>query len=311
MRVLVTGAAGKVGKHVYAALLADPAVTAIFLTDLARGVYDTPLAGDVLSAAGYTQADLLDAGSVYSLIVSCKPDAVIHVAAIPDPSHTPPHVVFSNNVNSTFNVVEACVRLGVPRLVNMSSECVPGAFFPERVTASSGRFAYCPVDEAIPVAPQDPYGLSKLVGEQICDAAVRRSDMAIVSIRPSWCQDAHNIARNLGPLLRDASLTQPGFWSYIVISDLAAACVAAAKLGPAALPGHEVVYIAADDNIGNRDLAAAMAAAPAFRDIPVRALARKDASGINNSKAKRLLGWAPKKSWSDFLTPTGELKPTA
>ena len=43
MRVLVTGACGKVGAHVARALRADAAFAdGVYTTDLARGVYDTP-----------------------------------------------------------------------------------------------------------------------------------------------------------------------------------------------------------------------------------------------------------------------------
>ena len=310
LTVLVTGACGKVGAHVVRALAADASIGRVFTTDVARGIFDTPSAAQPASHEGYWQADLTDAGAVYALIARAKPDVVIHIAAIPDPSHTTPAAVFTNNIASTFNVVEACVRLGVPRLVNISSETVPGFFFPERVVpGASGQPLFCPVDESHPIAPQDPYALSKHFGEQLCDAAVRRSgEISIVSIRPSWCQDEANIERNLGPLIRDASLPQPGMWAYIIITDLAAAIIAAAKLPAAALAPsrHEVVYIAAEDNVGGRDLAAAVAAhAAAFGAVQMRPLARKDASGLCCDKARRLLGWAPAKTWRDFLDAKG------
>lgn len=43
-------------------------------------------------------------------------EAVVHAAAIPDPTHNPPHVVFQNNLMATFNLVEAAVALGVRRI---------------------------------------------------------------------------------------------------------------------------------------------------------------------------------------------------
>ena len=52
---------------------------------------------------------------------------VVHIAAIPDIEHNAPHTIFSNNINATFNIVEACVQLKVPRLVNISSEQVYSA----------------------------------------------------------------------------------------------------------------------------------------------------------------------------------------
>jgi nucleoside-diphosphate-sugar epimerase len=87
--------------------------------DVARGVFDTPGASDPWN---YQQADLCDAGEVFSMVARFQPDAVVHIAAIPDIEHNAPHTIFTNNISATFNVVEACVQLGVKRLVNISSE---------------------------------------------------------------------------------------------------------------------------------------------------------------------------------------------
>jgi nucleoside-diphosphate-sugar epimerase len=305
-RVLITGSQGKVGKHVVRALKAHGALT--IGLDLARGEFDT-YEPDGAWPEVYWQCDLLDAGAVYSAVASFKPDAVVHVAAIPDPTHTPPHVVFTNNIGSTFNVVEACVKLGVPRLVNISSETVPGFFFHERVVPGvSGVPLYCPVDEKHAMRPQDPYALSKLFGEQLCDAACLRSaQLTVVSVRPSWCQDEGNVERNLGPLIRDHSLYQEGMWAYVIITDLAAAiALAATKKGLPA--GHEVIYIAAEDNIGGRDLKAAVDAHWGAGVVPCRALARPDASGLDCAKAQQMLGWRAQKTWRDFLGADGKKK---
>ncbi|SEK93060.1 NAD-dependent epimerase/dehydratase family protein [Nonomuraea pusilla] len=43
--------------------------------------------------------------------------------------------------------------------------------------------------------------------------------------------------------------------------------------------------------------------------IPLRALSRPDASGISCAKAYRLLGWAPKRSWRDYLDENGHALP--
>jgi len=74
-------------------------------------------------------------------------------------------------------------------------------------------------------------------------------------------------------------------------------------------PGHEVLYIAAADNIGGRDMAAAIKAQ--YGDsMELRELARPDASGISCAKAKRLIGWEPKRSWRDYLDEQGHAKPS-
>jgi UDP-glucose 4-epimerase len=247
----------------------------------------------------YQRADLTDAGDAFAVVRGH--DAVIHAAAIPDPQHDPPHTVFANNLLATFNALEAAVRFGVPRFVHVSSETVPGFFFPERPWDPE----YAPIDEDHPIRPQDPYALSKHFGEQLMDAAVRRSDIRAISIRPSWVQWEGNYAQNLGPNLRDPDEGSASWWSYIDAYDLADALRLAAESD---LPGHEVMYIASPDNCANRPLTE-MIRRHYGDGVEVRALDREDASGTSSAKARRLLGYAPSRSWRDYLTEDGELKP--
>jgi nucleoside-diphosphate-sugar epimerase len=203
---------------------------------------------------------------------------------------------------ATFNVVEACVRLGVPRLVNLSSETVPGMSFAERAFFAP----YAPIDEELENRPQDPYALSKLFGEQLMDAAVARSDLRAISIRPTWVQWEGNYARSLGPWLRDplGGPASGSFWSYIDLYDLADALLLAAG---SSLPGHEVMYIASPDNATGLPLRELIA--HHFGDsVEVRG---EPGSGISIEKARRLLGYAPSRSWRDYLSPDGELLPAA
>lgn len=288
MRILVTGSRGKVGSAAAARLrhLGHQVVG----TDLAPPVYE----GD---AERYVRSDLTDAGACHHLVRGV--DAVVHAAALPDPLHDPPHVVFSNNLMSTFNLLEAAVRAGVPRFVHVSSETAPGFFFPERPQLPR----YVPVDEEHPLEPQDPYALAKVFGEQLCDAAVRRSDITCLSVRPSWVQWEGNYARNLGPLVRDAAAPSASLGSYIDAYDLADLLELACTEQVA---GHEVVYAANPDGAGGHDLAAKARAA--YGDaVEIRPVPRPDASGISTAKAERLLGWRARRSWRDYLDERGEL----
>lgn len=240
-------------------------------------------------------ADLTDAGEAYAVVRGA--DAVVHVAAIPEPTGNPPHVVFQTNLMATFNVLEAAVRFGVERFVYISSETVPGFFFPERDFLPD----YAPVDEEHPIHPQDPYALSKHFGEQLMDAAIRRSDIRCISIRPSWVQYEANYEVNLGPQIRDSSVLSPNLWSYIDAYDLADAIVLATESD---LPGHEVFYIASPDNVGGHDFAEILQ--KYYGDtIELRELNRIDASGISSAKAQKMLGWTPKRSWRDYLDADG------
>jgi nucleoside-diphosphate-sugar epimerase len=292
MRILVTGARGKVGAAATNALIeAGHDVTGC---DLGAPVYEGGGSG-----ARYMQADLTDAGDAFAVVRGH--DVVIHAAAIPEPTQNPPHTVFRNNLMATFNLAEASVRMGVDRIVNVSSETVPGMGFAERPFSAP----YAQIDEAMANRPQDPYALAKLFGEQLMDAAVDRSDLRAISIRPTWVQWEGNYARSLGGWLRDPLGGAPSenFWSYIDAYDLADALRAAAE---SSLPGHEVIYIASPDNAAGRPLAE-LIAHHYGEAVEVRPLPREDAGGISIEKARRLLGYAPQRSWRDYLTPTGEL----
>jgi UDP-glucose 4-epimerase len=293
MRILVTGGHGKVGRATVDALLA--AGHDVTASDLGAPVFERNEPG----RAAYFQADLTDAGHAFAAVR--RHDAVIHAAAIPAPGQHPPHVVFHNNLMSTYNAIEAAVRWGVPRFVHVSSETAPGWFFAERTFLPD----YLPVDEEHPLRPQDPYALSKVFGEQLMDAAVRRSDIRCISIRPSWVQWEGNIERNLGPLVRgDDDAPNAGFWAYTDVYDLAEALRLAAESD---LPGHEVFYIAQADNSTGLPLADMVRRhhgdKVALRDVP-----RRDASGISCAKAERLLGWRATRSWRDYLDEKGRLR---
>ena len=292
MRVLVTGARGKVGAAAVAVLVdAGHDVTA---TDVGRPVFESRDDG-----VAYTQADLTDAGDAFAVVRGTE--AVVHAAAIPDPTSNPPHRVFQNNLMALFNTLEAAVRFGVPRFVNLSSETVPGFFFPERPWLPE----YLPVDEQHPVRPQDPYATAKHFGEQLMDGAARRSDISGVSLRPSWVQWEGNYEGNIGPWLREPGLSE-GFWAYIDVYDLVDAIRLAVE---APTPGHEVVYIATPDVASHEPLE--VLARRFHGDAAPELRPSEEPGAISIAKARRLLGYDPRRTWRDYLDDSGSLLPAA
>jgi nucleoside-diphosphate-sugar epimerase len=247
----------------------------------------------------YWQADLTDAGSAYAVVQGCE--VVIHTAAIPQPIHNPPHIVFGNNVMSTFNVLEAAITAGVRRFVNFSSETAPGFVF----AYSPFRPEYLPIDEEHPIRPQDPYATAKWFGELLCERAVERCPIRCTSIRPCWVQDEASYERNLGPIVRDPSVLVGNYCSYVDVHDLCDAVVLAVETD---LPGHEVFYIASPDTIGGHPLVETVTTYYGAEGIEFRPVARADASAISTAKAERLLGWRPTRSWRDYLDDEGRAR---
>jgi nucleoside-diphosphate-sugar epimerase len=291
VKVLVTGAHGKVGRTLVPTLAA--AGHDVRASDLTRPRWDRVDPGE---PEDYWQVDLTDAGAVYALVAGC--DVVVHTAAIPQPGKNAPHVVFGNNLMSTFNVLEASIAHGVKRFVNFSSETAPGFIFAYRPFKPD----YLPVDEEHPIRPQDPYATAKWFGELLCDRAVERADIRCTSIRPCWVQDEGSYERNLGPIVRDPAVLIGNYCSYVDVHDL---CDAVVRVLETDLPGHEVFYVASPDTIGGHPLERTVREHYDGDGIEFRPVEREDASAISSAKAMRLLGWTPTRSWRDYLDDEG------
>ncbi|MEJ2864361.1 NAD-dependent epimerase/dehydratase family protein [Actinomycetospora flava] len=281
----MTGALGKVGRAtVDAAQQAGHAVTASDQAPPAYGPTDP-------SAPPYIRADLTDHGQTVDLLARVRPDAVVHTAGIPEPFQDTEVAVFDTNVPALFHVIEAVRTVGVPRLVAMSSETAPGYMTGDPVLLPD----YLPVDEDHPLRPREAYALSKVLGEQMVDALVRRQDSAVpvtaVSIRPSLVTTG-DMYSGFIKQTREAELA-PSFnqWTFVDADDLGDLALRAAT---ADTPGHEVVYAAQPDNLRGELLADLVARAYGNAAPPVGDLERPDAGAISIAKARRLFGWQPR-----------------
>ncbi|MCX5696460.1 MAG: SDR family oxidoreductase, partial [Candidatus Omnitrophica bacterium] len=86
-------------------------------------------------------------------------------------SWTEPHIVYTNNVLSTLNILELCRLKKINKLVYMSSYIY-------------GRPEYLPIDEAHPVSPNNPYAWSKLAGENLCRGYAMNFGLQCIILRP-------------------------------------------------------------------------------------------------------------------------------
>lgn len=279
MRVIVTGSSGFLGRHVAAHL--------VRCGHEVRGVdVNPPPAGFQLW--GHVSADLTDLAAALELVRDA--DAVVHIAAIPRPTGRTAGDVFHTNVGSAFNVVEATRLARIPRLVYASSFSVLG--YPFGVPFVPPRSL--PVDELHPIHAQDPYGLSKWLGEEIVEAAVRQGGLSAVSLRMPWVQSPETFAGQIGPRRETAEAVRD-LWSYIDVRDAADGFRLALDWQG---EGHLRAYLSAADTYLEEETASALARA--LPDVPVLQPLDAFTGLISTRLAEEKLGFRPRHSWRDY-----------
>jgi nucleoside-diphosphate-sugar epimerase len=165
--VLVTGAEGLVGSHVVARLLrAGHEVSTLSLPD--ASAHD-----DVRVVRG----DATDPDAVSRAVEGC--DAVVHLAAYPNPWDHPAAETFGNNTLATFTVAWTAAELGVRRFALAGSVNATGLLMNPKHPAPE-RF---PIDEDTRPRIADPYSLSKRVDEETLRAVCERFDASGVVFR--------------------------------------------------------------------------------------------------------------------------------
>ncbi|SDL93522.1 Nucleoside-diphosphate-sugar epimerase [Halogranum gelatinilyticum] len=285
--VLVTGGLGRSGRWLVDRLADDYEVVC---ADLDHPGFEV----DARDNVDFRALDLTERGSVFDLVTDLDPDAVVHWGAIPSPERHPGGDVFENNTLSTYNVLVAAGRADA-RVVWASSESSYGfPFSQEKVLPDE-----LPITEAHAQRPEDPYGVSKVVGEEIAKMVVRRYDVSVTSIRPSWIQYPGEYNCRTLPSVDwdDPSDLEAGagnFWCYVDIRDVAGLVAAALDT---AHPGHEAFHAAAADNYLDRPTTEAVEAF--FDRVPEDCDLDGDQSALSTAKATRLLGWEPEHSWRE------------
>jgi UDP-glucose 4-epimerase len=247
MRVLVTGGAGYIGSHTCLELLRSG--HEVYVVDnLYNSSKEALKRVQRLSnrSLGFSQCDVRDAEVLGEIFDQFKPDTVIHFAGLKAVSESvaEPARYYDVNVGGTATLLGAMERAGCANIVFSSSATV------------YGEPQYLPCDENHPLSPINPYGRTKLMGENLLQdwssAKQGRHAVALRYFNPVGAdasgiigEDPNDIPNNLMPFISQVAVGRrecfqvfgddyetidgTGVRDYIHVVDLAQAHVAAVE----------------------------------------------------------------------------------
>ena len=278
--VVVTGGAGKLGRACVDELVG-------------RGwdviVFDRA-APPSQSGVVFVPIDLTDYGQVLDAMLGVeerysRPEALVHLAAVPAPGIAPDHQTFVNNISCTWNVISAARRAGVTNIVWASSETVLGLPFDTPPP-------YIPVDEDYAPRPESTYSLVKTLEEamavQLCHW---NPELKMIGLRFSNVMEPGDYAR-FPSFEDDPSSRKWNLWGYIDARDGAQAVRLALE---SELTGTEVFIIANADTVMSRPNADLVK--EFYPNVEVRGDLGEHDTLLSIDKARRLLGYEPAHGW--------------
>lgn len=294
-RVLVTGAAGLLGK-----------VVATQLLESGHDVIGFDLAPKPETfTAEYIQGDLTDSKALEVATSGCS--CVVHCGGISGPGFVfdppvPAGKVASTNILGTLNVLEACRHSGVKRAVFASSLTV---YWPGRDVVHTTES----LSEDAKTDSGETYSASKIAGEQLCRSYSAHGYLETVSLRISWVYGPGRMTGcPIKELLLGGNSTTPLHHcrDFVFVDDAARALVLAAvrhepfygtvlNISGAFLP-HAAIEGAVKRACGKDVPRDASAGPPVDPLIPP----------LDISKAKTELGWEPQVPISEGIWRTAK-----
>lgn len=305
---LVTGAAGFIGSHLVEALARSGADVRAFVRYNSRNDYGwlEELDATTLDNVEIFRGDLANPEAADGAVKGC--DSVFHLGAlIPIPySYLHPREFVDANVTGTLNVLEACRRRDVRRLVHTSSSEVYG-------TAQS-----VPIDENHPLRAQSPYAATKIGADQLALSFKDSFDTPVVIARPFNTYGPRQSARAVIATLITQAMTRDAVElgsthptrDFLYVGDTVRGMIRCAEAE--GIEG-EVINLGTGVEVSVGEVASLIFRL-LDRELPVEFSpdrARPKESEVERlladaSKAERLLGWKPEVALEDGLQLTVE-----
>ncbi|MBP1846654.1 UDP-glucose 4-epimerase [Rhizobium petrolearium] len=293
-RIVFTGGSGKAGRHVVP-----------YLLDQGHEVLNLDLVPLDHPGVNTLITDLTDSGEAFNALSMhfgfqglasgkgpAPVDAVVHFAAVPRILMRPDNTTFAANTVSTYNVIEAAMKLGIRKVIIASSETTYGVCFAE----GDKDYRSFPLTENYDVDPMDSYGLSKVVNEKTARAFAMRFGADIYALRIGNVISPEDYAR-FPAFLADPPSRKRNAWSYIDARDLG-----------------QIVHLGVEkDGLGFQVFNAVNDTITAYE--PTRPFLEKWAPGtpitgeigefeapISNRKIREVLGFSEEHNWRNYVS---------
>lgn len=274
MKIAITGARGTVGKEVVkAAIEAGHSVIQVDRTE------SKPEPGD------NTEHRIADTADDYDATVKAFKgcEAVIHLAAIPNPVDKADAMVHANNVNSAFNGFRACGELGIKKICYASSVNAIGLAYANQPL----KFKYFPIDEEYPPNPTDSYALAKIEAEMQAKAFVNwYPGTKIACLRIHEVAPKQEVKDEHEENWQDAAVGQ--LWAWVNPAAVARACLLSVEKIDS-YEGCEVFNIVAPETTQSTE--SKELAKKYYPDAEVRPGLEGHKGFWTIKKAERILGW--------------------
>ncbi len=292
-RIIFTGGTGKAGRHAVPHLLSK-----------GYSILNVDLKPLHLPGVNTLIADLTDSGQAFNALtthfgfegfeegrVPRAPDVVVHFAAIPRVLIEPDNKTYFANVMSTYNVIEAAMKLGVKKVIVASSETTYGVCFAE----GDRDYHAFPLEEDYDSDPMDSYGLSKVVNEKTARAFSMRYGADIYALRIGNVIEPHEY----GPFaeyVANPPVRKRNAWSYIDARDLGEIvhlCIEKDGLG-------YQVFNAVNDTI-TADMPTKQFLAKYAPNTPITREMGEFEAPLSNRKIREVLGFKEQHYWRNYL----------
>lgn len=298
-RVLITGGSGFVGRWVCRALRT---------ADAELHILDLAPPKNFEETFSYHQTDLRDLAATRRLLDDVRPGMIVHLAGQPGvaSSHENPIGAYEANVLVTFNLLEAArLRGDIKSIVAVSSNHV------------YGDQHHLPTPEDAPLNGTGMYAVSKLCGDVLARTYGKTYGLpvGIARMTNSYGGDDHHVThiitgtilaalRGERPIIKQSGRDRKG---YLYIKDTAQGLLAVGEgVAKSRELRGEAFNLVPNEALTVKELVKTITEAVGKPMDPV--IQNPDApfeeEHLDNSKARKLLGWSPKFSFRDGLAET-------